>query len=179
MCRFGAVLAVYFAAAGSALSQPAQVLIIRHAEKPDVGNHLSLQGQERAAALVPYFRGTAAVLRFKTPVAIYAQAMKKPTSSGAPIETVQPLADALHLTLNTSFERDAFKSMVCEIMGNPAYAGRSVLICWEHDVIPGIAAAFGAAPRRRAGRARKCSTGCGSLASRPTRSPPSRMCHRA
>lgn len=144
MYRLGVALTALFAAAGPALAQPAQVLIIRHAEKPEEGNQLSLPGHERAAALVPYFQGTAAVLKFGPPAAIYAQAMKHGTSSARPIETVQPLADALHLTLNTSFERDDFKSMVHEIMGNTAYAGRSVLICWEHKVIPSMAAEFGA-----------------------------------
>ena len=36
---------------GEAAAQPAQVLVIRHGEKPESGEHLSLKGQERAAAL--------------------------------------------------------------------------------------------------------------------------------
>lgn len=34
---------------------PAQIIIIRHAEKPPEGNQLSIKGMERAAALIPFF----------------------------------------------------------------------------------------------------------------------------
>jgi len=37
-------------------ADPAQVILIRHAEKPEQGHDLSLPGRQRAAALVPYFR---------------------------------------------------------------------------------------------------------------------------
>jgi hypothetical protein len=128
---------------GVATAQPAQVIIIRHAEKPPTGNGLSLQGKERAAALAPYFLGTDALLKHGAPVAIYAQAKKHETSSVRPIETVRPLADALHLTINDKFARDDFKSMVKEIMHADEYNDRTVVICWEHKVIPEIAAACG------------------------------------
>ena len=139
---FGLTLALVLAC--QAMAQPAQVIIIRHAEKPSTGNELSLQGRERAAALVPYFLGTDELLEFKTPVAIYAQAQKKETSSVRSIETVKPLADALHLKVNESFTRDEYKSMVEEILQKKEYEGRTVLICWEHKVIPDMAAEFGA-----------------------------------
>lgn len=35
--------------------------------------------------------------------------------------------------------------MVTEIMRSNGYDGRTVLICWEHTVIPQIAVAFGVA----------------------------------
>jgi hypothetical protein len=46
--------------AAVALAQPAQVLIIRHAEKPREISavNLTLKGQERAMALVPFFTQT-------------------------------------------------------------------------------------------------------------------------
>ena len=82
----GLMLALVIAC--QAMAQPAQVIIIRHAEKPTSGNELSLRGEERAAALVPFFLGADELLEFKTPVAIYAQAQKKETSSIRSIETV-------------------------------------------------------------------------------------------
>src|SRR4051812_2923021 len=94
MTTFGLFLSLW---AASCYSHPAQVIIIRHAEKPDDGNELSLRGEERAAALVPYFLKTGELLKFKTPVAIYAQRPKDADSSLRSIETVKPLADALHL----------------------------------------------------------------------------------
>ena len=68
-----------YAAIGSLLfaaplcAQPAQVILIRHAEKPPTGNMLNTKGRERAAALVPYLLETDDLTKFGKPVAIYAQ----------------------------------------------------------------------------------------------------------
>jgi hypothetical protein len=121
------------------------VILIRHGEKPGHGNDdLSQQGWERAAALVPYFKGRPEVLDFKTPAAIYAQSPKKEGSSLRPLHTVQGLAQALNLDVVQKYTRDDFQPMVDEILANPKYKGRMVLICWEHHVIPKIARALGA-----------------------------------
>ncbi len=130
-------------AASAAMAQPAEIIIIRHAEKPPEGNHLSLHGRERAWALVPYFRETPELLEFKTPVAIYAQAQKNDSSSVRSVETVKPLADALKLPVNQSFIRDDYRSMLAEVMASKQYEGHTVLICWEHKVILDIARELG------------------------------------
>jgi hypothetical protein len=137
------------------LAEPAEVILIRHAEKPDEGNELSLAGRERAAALVPYFLENPVVLKFGRPVAIYAQSQKHATSSVRSIQTVQPLADSLHLKINNTFERDDYKKMVAEIKHDQKYDGHTVLICWEHKVIPEIAKEFAAddAPQKWRGTA--------------------------
>src|SRR5260221_4153375 len=154
MRRFLVGLIVWLAATTLSIAQPAQVIIIRHAEKPDDGNELSLAGRERAAALVPYFLETDELVEFKTPVAIYAQAQKKATSSVRSFQSVKPLADALHVTVNQSYTRDQHKNMVDEIVHENAYEGHTVLICWEHKVIPDMAAEFGVedAPKTWHGR---------------------------
>jgi hypothetical protein len=131
------------------LAGPAQVIIIRHAEKPadeadPDGNKLSLKGRERAAALVPYFLGTPDVLEYKTPVAIYAQGLKKQSSSHRPVDTVKGLAAALKLEVIDKYLHDDYPQMATDILANRAYDGRMVLICWEHKVIPDIARKFGA-----------------------------------
>ena len=59
-------------------------------------------------------------------------------------ETIQPLAKVLHLAVNDAYPRDDYKKMVAEVMHDPAYRGHTVLVCWEHKVIPQIAAEFGA-----------------------------------
>jgi hypothetical protein len=137
-------LAIVLVAASAALAQPAEIIIIRHADKPLDGNHLSLRGRERAAALVPYFLETPELLEFKTPVAIYAQAAKKNTSSMRSIETVKPLADALKLPIIETYLRDDYRKMLTEIMASKEYEGHTVLICWEHNVIIEIAKELGA-----------------------------------
>ena len=46
------------------------------------------------------------------------------------------------MKINTTFVRDDFQSMVDEIRHKPEYEGHTVLICWEHKVIPEIAHSF-------------------------------------
>lgn len=121
---------------------PAQVIIIRHAEKPLQGNILSTKGRERAAALAPFFIETKELLTYGLPIAIYAMQPSKEDPSEGPLQTVTPLADALKLSIKTNFERDNYRPMVDEIMNTPAYSGKMVLICWDHKLIPDIARAF-------------------------------------
>lgn len=128
----------------SAFAAPAQVILIRHGEKPAQGNELNAQGFQRANALVKYFQTDPAVTRYGTPVAIYAMAPKNATGSIRAIQTVTPLAAALKLTINKDYMRDQADELVKAIMENPEYDGRMVLVCWEHSVLVDIAAALAA-----------------------------------
>ena len=130
-----------------ALGTPAQVIIIRHGEKPSSGDELSDRGWARAQALVQYFETKPAVTRFGTPIAIYAMKPGSADTSLRPIETVTPLAQDLGMTINTSFEKNDIKALVEEIMTNPLYDKKMVLICWEHKMINNIASEFGVAPK--------------------------------
>ncbi|MEI8365374.1 MAG: hypothetical protein WCF65_03055 [Parachlamydiaceae bacterium] len=126
---------------------PAKVFIIRHADKPEkieTGNSLSIKGHERAAAFVPYFMETPSLITAGTPVAIYAMAPESSDTYSHSIETVTPLAEKLKLTLITKFDKANYKKMVDEIKTTVAYNGKTVLICWDHSVIPEMARAFGA-----------------------------------
>jgi hypothetical protein len=141
--------------AARAEGKPAQVVLIRHGEKPDEGPGLSLKGQERAAALVPSFLGAPDLLRFKAPVAAYAQRPSDKRPSTRPVDTVRGLAKALGLKVNKKFTHSQFGRMVEEINSRPEYEGRMVLICWEHHALPDIARAIGAkgAPEKWSGAA--------------------------
>ena len=135
-------------------AQPAQVIVIRHAEAAPEGPNLSARGQERAAALVPYFLGRPEVLQFKTPAAIYAQKSTNKRPSLRPTQTVDALAAALKLPV-LQFPHHEFEKIVDEIKSKPMYEGKMVLICWEHSAIVDIAKAFGLkdAPEKWKGRA--------------------------
>lgn len=123
---------------------PAQVILIRHGEKPPVGNGLSPEGQNRALALVSFFTKAPEVLKYGLPVAIYAPRPGTEDSSVRSIQTMTPLASALKLSIHTDYEHEQYAQMVEEVKSNPAYTGKMVLICWEHKDIPEIARAFGA-----------------------------------
>ncbi len=122
---------------------PAQVIIIRHGEKPRVGNELSERGWQRAKALVEFFEKDPAVTQFGPPVAIYAMKPGHADGSVRAIQTVTPLAESLGKTINKNYEKNELKSLVKDILGNPCYAGKTVLICWEHKVIPSLVREFG------------------------------------
>lgn len=122
-------------AAGLAAAAPAQVILIRHAEKPASGNQLSEQGFRRAEALAWFFQTSSAVKKHGTPAAIYAAAPKHEDSSVRSIQTVQPLADALGLEPIAKFTRGQAHKLAVDIMENPAYNGRMVLVCWQHGNI--------------------------------------------
>lgn len=125
----------------SLFATPAEVLIIRHGEKPMVGNQLNTRGEERAHALAPYILDG-----YGTPVAIFAQRANDDDHSVRSIQTVTPLADEKKMIINTDYTHREYPAMVEEIKSNPKYTGKTVLICWEHHVIPKIAAALGVHP---------------------------------
>lgn len=134
----------------TAWATPAQILIIRHAEKPANGPDLDDQGYQRAKLLVNYFETTPAVLKYGTPVAIYAaepgDVSRDVDASNRPLETVTPLAQALGLKINDSFTHDQTQEVAQDILSNPAYDGKMVLICWEHKKIIDIVQALGVSP---------------------------------
>jgi len=145
-----ALLVAALIGAGTAYAEPAQVILIRHAEKPATGPELNAQGFKRAEALVKFFRNNPAVTAYGTPVAIYAAAPKHEDSSVRSIQTVTPLAKALGLGVDTSFTRGQTNKIVRAIMEDPAYDGRLVLICWQHTNLVEIAqnlAAYNNSPR--------------------------------
>lgn len=128
------------------LAQPAQVIIIRHAEKPPTGNELSITGNERSFALVPFFMYNSKMLEHGSPVAIYAQKPGNGHPSVRPMETCTPIAGALGLKLQL-FTNDHYPEMVKEILHKKRYQNKTVLICWAHGTIPDIANELGVQPK--------------------------------
>lgn len=61
-----------------------------------------------------------------------------------PLDTVQPLATDLGLTVDTSCDRDD-SDCVDDLVKNygDSRAGQNILICWEHDALTDIAKALG------------------------------------
>src|SRR3989454_4116142 len=74
----------------SVLAQPAEIILLRHAEKPpDESNvHLSTTGKERARALVQFFTNTPALTPNGLPVALFAARPLSRSHSRRPAETL-------------------------------------------------------------------------------------------
>lgn len=133
-------IAIVLASASPLLAQPREILIIRHAEKPESSTapNLTSKGYARAAALVQFFSSS-----FDTPDFLFATQVSK--NSNRPVETITPLASALHMSLNSKTADADFAVLAQDILANPQYTGRMIIICWHHGTIPDLAKAFGAA----------------------------------
>lgn len=130
-----------------ALSMPAEILLLRHAEKPPTGPELSEKGWQRARALTRVFHERSEILRFGPPAALYAMAPSTKGASVRAIQTLQFVAQDLKLPIIANVVRDDFETMLDEIRTTPAYDGKMVVICWEHDVLEDIAQSLGVAPK--------------------------------
>ncbi|KAK0549746.1 hypothetical protein OC845_002996 [Tilletia horrida] len=122
------LLSSAYVAAGSVSNE---IYLIRHGEKTsDDSVGLSSTGQQRAQCLRNVFgRGSGYNIG-----KIMAQAYKSDGSRIRPYQTVQPLAQDLGLTVDTSCA-DCVNSAV------NAFAKKSsadILICWEHDALEDI-----------------------------------------
>jgi len=131
-----------------ALSQPAQVLIIHHAEQPPekTAVNLSLKGQERAMALVPFLTQSLELIHHGLPVALFATKITPGDLSHRTQETIAPLSQHLRVLPDAHYAKWEYADLAQEVLTNPKYQRRSVLICWEHYYIPRLAAALGIHP---------------------------------
>jgi len=137
------------APAQSPVTRPAQIILIRHAEKPpdEEDPHLSRAGVKRAEQLVSFITTDPAMIRFGPPVAVFATQTTKRGNGQRTQETVAPLARALKLPVQTPFLGRDYRRLAKLILANPAYAGNTVLICWNHEEIPSLVAALGVTPQ--------------------------------
>lgn len=119
--------------------RPADILIIRHAEKPELEKdvHLNDRGRARAEALPGLF-----TTRFARPEFLFAAAQSK--FSNHSYETIAPLARALDLPIDNHLPDDKYRALAKLILADPRYRGKRILICWHHESIPRLAQALGA-----------------------------------
>lgn len=135
------------------LRRATKIMLLRHAEKPAKDNapygvtrkgerskeSLEVRGWQRAGALanlfVPangHFNHSALV----TPQFLYASKPLRRKGSRRPLETITPLAEKLSLKVNSTFQRSQLVSMVEDAFSRKGV----VLICWQREYIPDIAA---------------------------------------
>lgn len=126
------------------MTYPRTAYLLRHAEEnpsDPTDIHLSAAGRKRAVALVELFgRGG----RFAGAQFLIAADRSKHSNRSA--ETLQPLALATGLRLNTEFEDDEWKDLAARLVGKKAgkkYADAVVVIAWHHHSLPALAKALG------------------------------------
>ncbi|MEI8183550.1 MAG: histidine phosphatase family protein [Desulfomonile sp.] len=124
---------------------PAQVMIIRHAEKyEDRGKiHLNPRGLTRAKALAQFFQTDPRVLEYGLPAAIIAQIPSKKKKSVRCEETVEPLVQAMAQNVINRFAYGEVAELADWLRAGREWDSRSVLICAQHlDIVP-LAKALG------------------------------------
>ena len=124
---------------------PRLVMLVRHAEKPPdemMAIDLNAAGQKRAEALPGLFmKSPSRPGPLPTPDFIFAA--KNSKHSHRCTETVAPLAKKLEQKVNAKFANDDFAKLGAEILGNPKYTGKTILICWHHGNLPGLTKKLG------------------------------------
>jgi hypothetical protein len=123
---------------------PATILIFRHAEKLTDGQiHLPPAGFKRADRLRDLFVPPGKRPDLPTPQVIFATHAS--AHSDRPVETVTPLAQALHLPIDSSISNDDYAGLARTLLSGK-YAGKVVLIAWHHGTIPSLVISLGAKP---------------------------------
>jgi phosphohistidine phosphatase SixA len=138
------LLAITFAnstaAQNSAALSNATILIIRHAEEPSKGDGLSSRGTARAQGYVDYFKNFTIDGK---PVKIdYLFAASDSSNSRRPRLTLEPIAQALGISIDSQFKSKDFLKLAQKIETLPQ--GSNVLVCWHHSDIPNLIGALGA-----------------------------------
>lgn len=127
-------------------SAPAQVMIIRHAEKESGGDTRELipKGWERAGAFTYYFTQTKELLTYGPPAAIFgAKKSAKYDNSLRIVQTATPIADYLKLPINLDYSEKEPEKIAKFILSNPDYEGKNILIVWHKEGIPCLIEGFG------------------------------------
>ena len=79
--------------------------------------------------------------------ALYATRVTKHNHSQRTGETLAPLSKDLSLPVNTTYDSDNYLLAATSVMNNPAYCGKTVIVCWTHHDIAQLAGAFGVRPQ--------------------------------
>jgi hypothetical protein len=113
-----------------------KVVIIRHGEKPVEGDNLSCQGLNRALEL-------SEVLHKKIGVPAYtyvpAPSLGKSTARARMYQTIVPFAAKYNLTINTDYDVKDAKGIAQTVLDKSG----TVLLVWEHNMIPEIVRKLG------------------------------------
>lgn len=117
----------------------ATVLIIRHAEKPEVGRELNARGEQRAAAYADYFDPLTLSGQTLTPQRLIATADS--AQSIRPRQTLIPLSQRLQLPIEQPFANNDVDKLVNQLRASNQ--ANTVLIAWHHGHINKLIAAFG------------------------------------
>ena len=126
----------------AASAQPRQIIILRHAEKTD-GPDLCPMGVDRAEALAKDYLGKGAARSLfgaDRPAAFYAitghtKKTIKPTADSWGLPVLVPSTDKAQFSDKDKFEDQQTRDAARDVLANPRFAGKIVVMTWEHKHI--------------------------------------------
>jgi hypothetical protein len=122
---------------------PAQIIFLRHAEKLSDAPELSERGWARAKALATLFTHDPRVLEHGPAAAIYVMKLVKIGDSVRTTQTMEATAGALKIKLERRHSRDEIDELVHSVLKSKVGNGKTIIICWEHKLIPDMLKALG------------------------------------
>lgn len=113
-----------------------KVVIIRHGEKPETGDNLSCQGENRALQLPAVLHK-----KFNKPDYTYVPSLglSESTKHARMLQTVTPFAIKYNLTVNSQFDEKDYSKVAADVQKKTG----TVLLVWEHSAIPHLAKKMG------------------------------------
>ena len=144
-CRAFFAVALWLAVAPALCARPAEIILLRHAEKPADDNdpHLSPRGVQRASALPSLLTNNPTLVSNGLPVAIFAPRATPRGHSRRAADTIAPAAQALQWRVETSFAPGDYARLAKHLLSDRALDGKSVVVCWTHDFLPQLAQELG------------------------------------
>jgi phosphohistidine phosphatase SixA len=132
-------------------ARPSQIILVRHADKPlDAADpHLSPDGVARAKRLATFLSTDPSMIKYGSPVAIFATQTTKHDDGQRTQETMAPLARALGIQVQTPYLGKEYGALARMILSSSQYGGKTIVICWNHETLPELAAALGVVPMPR------------------------------
>jgi hypothetical protein len=145
-CRL--MLLLFLFAVEATLARPARIILLRHAEKPphESNVHLSERGETRARALVAFLATKSVLGSNGPPAALFAPKFTRQGRSRRPYETLEPLAERLKLPVQMPYGPRNYAALAEHVLSDPAFDGKTVIVCWIHDYLPALAKALGVKP---------------------------------
>ena len=133
----------------TAWSRPAQIILLRHAEKPPGHSdaNLSERGRQRALALAPFLTTNQVFLTNGQPVALFAPHFTPRGHGRRAEETLEPLAQRLGLAIQMPVGSKDHAVLAKRVLTDPAFDGKTVVICWVHDWLAALAKELGVKPK--------------------------------
>jgi hypothetical protein len=113
-----------------------KIVIIRHGEKPPIGDNLNCQGVNRSL-LLPALITT----KFGVPDYVYVPAISqgKSTVRSRMFQTVTPLVAKYNLKVNSTYDEQDFDNIATDLKTKTG----TVLLVWEHKAIVPLVKALG------------------------------------